>query len=204
MDQQSTLADQWNSRYSQSEYFYGTEPNQFLKENFGSLSRGKVLCIADGEGRNSVFLAQQGFEVTSVDISHAGIEKTRRLADQRGVTVDAIVGDLTEFDLGENTWNGVVSIFSHLPSAIRQDLHRRIVDSLAPKGTVLLEAYTVDQIGRGTGGPQDPDYLMGKEMLRREFTGLEFVYLDERERNVVEGAGHTGMAAVVQMIARKK
>ena len=131
------------------------------------------------------------------------MEKTRRLASERGVTVNAMVGDLADFDLGEDQWQGVVSVFCHLPSELRRSIHKRVMKSLAPRGVVLLEAYTVDQIGRGTGGPQVPDLLMSEQSLRSEFSHLKFVHLDEMERNVSEGAGHTGMAAVVQMIARK-
>lgn len=199
----SPVAEQWNIRYSESDYFYGTAPNDFLRNNFGSIQKGKVLCLADGEGRNSVFLAEQGYNVTSVDISSVGVEKTRRLASERGVTVNAIVGDLTDFDLGNHQWNGVVSIFCHLSSELRRRVHQRVVKSLVSGGVVLLEAYTINQIGRGTGGPQVADFLMSELSLRSEFSQLTPVHLAEIERTVSEGAGHTGMAAVVQMIARK-
>jgi 2-polyprenyl-3-methyl-5-hydroxy-6-metoxy-1,4-benzoquinol methylase len=184
---------QWNLRYGDEEYFYGTTPNDFLRENAHLIPQGSVLCVADGEGR----------EVSSVDISDVGVAKTKKLASEKGVSVDAQVGDLADFDLGRNKWQGVVSIFAHLPTGLRQDLHRRVVESLAPGGVVLLEAYTVDQIGRGTGGPQVPELLMSAESLSQEFAALEIIHLKELERNVVEGSGHTGLAAVVQLIARK-
>lgn len=195
---------QWNLRYSDEEYFYGTTPNDFLRENAHLIPRGSVLCVADGEGRNSVFLATTGRDVSSVDISDVGVAKTKKLATEKGVSVDAQVGDLADFDLGRNKWQGVISIFAHLPISLRQDLHRRVIDSLAPGGVVLLEAYTVDQIGRGTGGPQVPELLMSAESLSQEFAALEIIHLKELEREVVEGSGHTGLAAVVQLIARKR
>jgi len=195
---------QWNLRYGDEEYFYGTTPNDFLQENAHLIPRGSVLCVADGEGRNSVFLATTGRDVSSVDISDVGVAKTKKLASEKGVSVDAQVGDLANFDLGRNKWQGVISIFAHLPISLRQDLHRRVIDSLAPGGVVLLEAYTVDQIGRGTGGPQVPELLMGAESLSQEFASLEIIHLKELERDVVEGSGHTGLAAVVQLIARKR
>ena len=194
---------QWNSRYESEEYFYGTSPNDFLRQNFGSIPRGKVLCLADGEGRNSVFLAQMGYEVSSVDISTVGVEKTRRLAAERGVAVNATVGDLADFDLGQQKWSGIVSIFSHVPRPLRQSLHRRVVDALAPGGVVLLEAYTIRQIGRGTGGPQVPELLMSEEELRNELSGVRVIYAGEMTRSVVEGTGHTGLASVVQFLGRK-
>lgn len=203
MSQMSGPNAQWNLRYGDEEYFYGTNPNDFLQENAHLIPQGSVLCVADGEGRNSVFLATTGRDVSSVDISDVGVSKTKRLASEKGVSVDAQVGDLADFDLGRNKWQGVVSIFAHLPIDLRQDLHRRVIESLAPGGVVLLEAYTVDQIGRGTGGPQVPELLMSAESLSQEFASLEIIHLKELEREVVEGSGHTGLAAVVQLIARK-
>lgn len=203
MSQMSGPNAQWNLRYGDEEYFYGTTPNDFLQENAHLIPQGSVLCVADGEGRNSVFLATTGRDVSSVDISDVGVSKTKRLASEKGVSVDAQVGDLADFDLGRNKWKGVVSIFAHLPIDLRQDLHRRVIESLAPGGVVLLEAYTVDQIGRGTGGPQVPELLMSAESLSQEFASLEIIHLKELEREVVEGSGHTGHAAVVQLIARK-
>ena len=203
MSQLSGPNAQWNLRYGNQEYFYGTEPNDFLKENAHLVPNGSVLCLADGEGRNSAFLAAMGWDVSSVDISDIGVEKTKKLAANKGVTVDAQVGDLTTFDLGKNKWQGVISIFAHLPESLRQDVHRRVIESLAPGGVFLLEAYTVAQIGRGTGGPQVPELLMSAEALARELAPLEIVQLEELERDVSEGSGHTGHAAVVQLIARK-
>lgn len=195
--------EQWNQRYRGDEYFYGTEPNDFLREHIALIPDGPVLCIADGEGRNSVFVASLGFDTSSVDISSSGVNKTRLLAAERGVVVDAQVGDLAVFDVGTSKWSAIVSIFCHLPQVLRGDVHRRIADGLVPGGIVLLEAYTVNQIGRGTGGPQVPELLMSEESLREEFSGLEIIYLAETERDVREGAGHAGLASVVQLIARK-
>ena len=195
--------EQWNQRYGGDEYFYGTEPNDFLREHIALIPGGPVLCIADGEGRNSVFVASLGFNTSSVDISSSGVNKTRLLAAARGVVVDAQVEDLAVFDVGVNKWSAIVSIFCHLPQVLRRDVHRRIADGLVPGGIVLLEAYTVNQIGRGTGGPQVPDLLMSEESLKEEFSGLEIVHIAEIERDVREGAGHTGLASVVQLIAHK-
>lgn len=193
----------WEQRFGADGYLYGTEPNEFLREHVGSLPRGRVLCVAEGEGRNAVFLARQGFEVSSIDLTEAGVAKTRRLATQRGVNVDAVTGDLATADLGIQSWNGIVSIFAHLPPATRRDLHRRVADALAPGGVFLLEAYTPDQIGRGTGGPPVAELAMSLADLRRELAGLELVHGVEIERQIIEGHGHTGLGSVVQIIARR-
>jgi len=194
----------WEERYSVDDYVYGTEPNGFLREHLSVLPMGDALCLAEGEGRNAVFLANTGRRVSSVDLTEAGVAKTLRLALAVGVSVDAVVGDLADYDLGVDCWDAIVSIFAHMPSPVRADLHRRVVPSLRPGGVFLLEAYTPDQIGRGTGGPGSADLMMTIEGLRSELESLEFVYAEEREREIVEGTHHTGIGSVVQVIARKK
>lgn len=200
----SPAREQWEQRFGADEYLYGTEPNVFLAEHAGQLpSDGRVLCLAEGEGRNAVYLAALGLEVASVDLTESGVAKTRRLAEARGVVVAAQQADLAEFDLGRGRWAGIVSVFAHVPPPVRVDLHRRVVDALVPGGVLLLEAYTPDQVGRGTGGPPTTELTMTLEGLRRELDGLELVVGRELVRDVVEGSGHTGPGAVVQVVARK-
>lgn len=203
MTEQPSARGMWEQRYSAEAYLYGTEPNEFLRANAHLLPAGATMCLAEGEGRNAVHLAGLGREVHSVDLTEAGVAKTLRLAQQQGVQVAAVVGDLAEFDLGVDRWPAMVSIFAHMPPAVRRDLHARVVRALAPGGVLLLEAYTPAQIGRGTGGPAVPEMTMTLEGLRDELAGLEFVHAAELEREVVEGPGHTGVGAVVQVIARK-
>lgn len=193
----------WEDRYGAEPYLYGTDPNGFLSDHVDDLPAGPVLCLAEGEGRNAVFVASTGREVHSVDLTVAGVDKTLRLAAEREVTVHAVTADLAHHDLGESRWSGIVSIFAHMPPAVRRDLHARVVRALRPGGVFLLEAYTPDQIGRGTGGPAVPEMTMSLELLRDELAGLEFLHAVELERDVVEGAGHTGVGAVVQVIARR-
>jgi SAM-dependent methyltransferase len=193
----------WEERYGAEEFVFGTDPNDFLRENLSALGSGNVLCLAEGEGRNAVFLAENGLAVSSVDLTESGVAKTHRLATERGVAVDAVTGDLADFDLGIAKWDAIVSIFAHTPPAIRIELHRRVVASLVPGGVFLLEAYTPAQVGRGTGGPQVPELTMTAEGLRAELAPLEFLTIQELDRDVIEGPGHTGEGAVVQVIARK-
>ncbi len=194
----------WEQRYGEAHYVFGTEPNDFLRAQLPMLPRGRVLCLAEGEGRNAVFLAEAGFEVHSVDLTEAGVVKTLQLAADRGVTVHARVGDLAAVPIGLGEWNVIVSIFAHMPPNVRRDLHRRVAAALAPDGMLLLEAYTPDQVGRGTGGPHDPALTMTLAGLRDELQPLEFVHGLETVRDVVEGVGHTGPGAVVQVVARKR
>ena len=203
MTDASTPFYMWELRYRTETYLFGTDPNEFLRSSLPSLPAGTVLCLAEGEGRNAVFLAENGYEVHSVDLSETGVAKTLRLAESRGVQVDAVVGDLGEFDIGADRWDLIVSIFAHMAPADRRQLHRRVVAALKPAGMFLLEAYTPLQVGRGTGGPSTPETTMTLDALRQELAGLEFVHAEELEREVMEGPGHTGTGAVVQVIARK-
>lgn len=204
MTDHSEARRMWEERYGADHYVYGIEPNAFLLANESSLPMDEVLCLADGEGRNSVYLAGTGRTVSAVDLTQTGVAKTLRLAADCGVTVHAETGDLANYDLGDERWDGIVSIFAHLPSVVRVDLHRRVVRALRPGGILLLEAYTPDQIGRGTGGPPSPDLTMTAEGLRSELQPLDLLHLAEVEREIVEGVGHTGSGSVVQVIARKQ
>ena len=203
MDQSPSPKDLWEARYGGDGRIFGVEPNDFLRESLPLLGSGRALCLAEGEGRNAVFLAQSGFEVTAVDLAESGVRKTLELAAQRGVHVDAHAADLADYELGESAWELVVSIFAHMPPAVRADLHRRVAQSLKPGGIFLLEAYTPAQIGRGTGGPPAAELTMTLADLRRELEPLEFLHAVELEREVIEGSGHRGLGAVVQLIARR-
>jgi SAM-dependent methyltransferase len=191
----------WDERYSTEEYAYGTNPNNFLEANVSSIPKGKVLSLAEGEGRNAVFLAKQGYSVTAVDSSLVGLNKARKLAEENGVIVEFIHADLAEYDFGENKWDGIVSIFCPLPSSIRKQLYKKVEAALKRNGVFLLEAYTPAQLKYGTGGGNSVDVMQSKESLSLELAGLKFKHLIELERDVVEGIYHTGIGAVVQAIA---
>ncbi len=193
----------WDERYSAEGYVYGTEPNGFLVAKAELLPAGRVLCLAEGEGRNAVWLAEQGFEVTAVDASAVGLHKARALAAERGVRITTVHADLAAFVIEPGSWDGIVSIFCHLPPALRAEVHRRCVAGLRPGGVMLLEAYTPDQVGRGTGGPPSVELMMDAETLRLELTGLEFLELSETEREIHEGVFHNGVGAVVRLVGRK-
>ncbi|HEY9621114.1 MAG TPA: class I SAM-dependent methyltransferase [Crinalium sp.] len=194
----------WDERYSAEEYVYGKEPNQFLAENYAAIPKGNVLSLAEGEGRNAVFLAKQGYSVTAVDGSEVGLKKAEALAQENEVELDLVHADLDDYDIGKNKWDGIVSIFCPLPSALRTQLHKKVVAGLKPGGVFLLEAYTPDQLKYGTGGGRSADTMTSKESLMLDLEGLKFLHLVELERNVVEGIYHTGLAAVVQAIASKE
>lgn len=193
----------WNQRYNQPDYVYGTQPNDFLHSVSASMPRGKLLSLGEGEGRNAVYLAALGFDVTAVDSSDVGLEKARRLAAEKNVKLTTITADLSEYQIQPDSWDVIVSIFCHVPSAIRVPLHQAVVLGLKPGGVFVLEAFTPRQIDMKTGGPNSLDMLMTLASLRQELAGLKFIQAVELDRNVVEGKFHTGQAAVVQIMAIK-
>ena len=198
-----TPAEMWESRYGGDDFLYGTEPNGFMAVAVADVAPGDVLCLADGEGRNGVYLASLGHRVTSVDLTESGMAKAARLAAERGVELTTDVADLADYDLGTQRWDLIVSIFAHTPPAVRRRIHHALTTALRPGGRFVLEAYTPDQIGRGTGGPPVPELTMTLDGLREELAGLEIELGRETVRPVVEGSGHTGDGAVVQVVARR-
>ena len=193
----------WDERYSAEEYAYGKTANTFLQDKYHHIPKGKVLSLAEGEGRNAVFLARQGYQVTAVDASRVGLDKARKLAEEHQVNIECIHADLTQFDLGENHWDGIVSIFCPLPAMARRKLYQNLQHALKPGGVFLLEAYTPNQINYGTGGGTDVDTMQTQTSLSNELQALSFAHLKELEREVVEGRYHTGLASVVQAVGVK-
>ena len=194
----------WDSRYNNPSFVFGTEPNDFLRDYAHHLPKGKILSLAEGEGRNAVFLAAQGYDVTGVDSSAVGLEKAQRLAQSRSVRITTITADLAQFKIEPNSWDGVVSIFCHLPSTLRRDVYKRVAAGLKPGGCFLIEAYTPKQLAFKTGGPQNPDSMPDLASLRQELIGLRLEHAAELERDIFEGPGHTGRGHVVQIMAFKE
>ncbi|MBW2522705.1 MAG: class I SAM-dependent methyltransferase, partial [Deltaproteobacteria bacterium] len=143
----------WDARYAEPGFAYGEGPNDFLMEAATRIPDGPVLCLAEGEGRNAVFLAGRGHEVLAVDYSKVGLDKAQRLAAQRGVSVSVEQADLADYAIEPGRWAGIVSIFCHVPPPIRERLHRAAVQGLRPGGVFLPEAYTPAKLRHGTGGP---------------------------------------------------
>lgn len=198
------LADFWNQRYGKDEFAYGMAPNDFLVEHAKCIQpRGKVLCLADGEGRNGVWLAKQGHAVTSVDIASEGMAKAGRLAAEQGVALSTQVANLASYGLGLEAWDGIVSIFMHLPPTLRRDVFARGVAALRPGGVVLFEAYAKGQFGRGTGGPPDIDLLVAPDEVAQEFPGCRILHAFCGLREVNEGRHHNGTGDVVQLVVQK-
>jgi len=191
----------WDERYRTEEYAYGREPNEFLRAEAHRIPPGRVLCIAEGEGRNAVYLAGLGHQVTAVDFSVEGLRKTERLAREHDVTVATVQADLATYEPELDAFTGIVAIFAHLPALVRKHVHGWVPRALRPGGVLILEAYTPEQLAFGTGGPRDPAMLMTLAGLTEELAPLAIDLGRNVEREINEGAFHGGPSATVQVVA---
>lgn len=193
----------WDDRYSTPDYVYGTEPNHFLVASREKLPRsGRVLCVADGEGRNGVWLARQGFEVHSVDFSAHAQAKAQKLAAAHGVSITTERADLNAWDWPRAAYDAVVGIFIQPfgPEA-RRTLFANIAGALKPGGVFLLEGYSLDQLARGTGGPGVAENLYSEAQLRTELADFEITSITAYERDMREGNTHKGVSALIDVVA---
>jgi len=193
----------WDERYGREGWAFGTEPNDFLRQEAHRIPPGRVLCLGEGEGRNAVFLAELGYEVIGVDKSQVGMDKAQDLARQQGVSIETVVSSIEEFDLAGGEWQGIISVFFHLVPDLRKRVFKSVAQGLAPGGILILEGFTPRQMAYDTGGPSDPARLLDLSILEEDLPGLEFLFAQETERDVLEGRLHTGRASVVQLVARR-
>ena len=195
----------WDARYAGESYLFGTQPNRFLvacEPVFGP--RGRALCVADGEGRNSVWLAGEGFEVDAFDPSPVAVEKARRLAAERGVSVHFAVADVDSWQWSESCYDVVAAIFIQFaPPDLRRRIFDRMACALRPGGLLLLEGYRLEQLAYGTGGPRCPAHLYSEELLRAELGAFELEQVRSYDAVLEEGPGHAGMSAVIDVVARR-
>lgn len=198
------MGNMWNERYSSSEYFYGTNANDFLIVSSGLISKnGHVLCLAEGEGRNAVFLASTGLKLSAVDFSEVGKEKTLKLAAEKKQIIDYTVADLNNYEMPKNL-DAVVSIWCHLPLDLRKKVHHNTEEALKSGGLFILESYNPKQLEFKTGGPQNRELLYTDEEIRSDFKNIQWLLVQNTLREIKEGNGHLGGSSTLQMIGRKK
>jgi SAM-dependent methyltransferase len=193
----------WDERYSAVPLAYGKEPNDFVREVADRIPPGRVLCLGEGQGRNAVFLAQRGFDVTAMDQSRIGLGRAEALAAERGVRITTIAANLAEFMIEPLGFAAIVSIFVHLPLPLRREVHERVMHGLAEGGVYVFEQYGPNQNEYKTGGPDELEKRPGLEVLRPELFKLDFEIGREVVRDVTEGVYHTGLASTVQILARR-
>lgn len=199
-------APMWDARYATSEYVYGTEPAAFLDRRADLLTPGaRTLVVADGEGRNSVHLASLGLDVTAMDISEVGVAKARRLAAERGASVDFRIADVLAWDWVPDAYDLVVGVFiQFLDPQQRATVFEGMQRTLRPGGRLLLHGYRVEQLAYGTGGPPDPRHLYDERVLSDAFAAMDVEVLESYDTELVEGPGHAGMSALMDLVATKR
>jgi 2-polyprenyl-3-methyl-5-hydroxy-6-metoxy-1,4-benzoquinol methylase len=194
----------WNKRFSTPEYLFGEEPNAFLVAQAALLGHGRALALADGEGRNSVWLAQQGFTVDAFDFSAPAVEKAKALASKHQVSVNYACTDWQSFDWQPLHYDLVAGIFFQFATPHeRAELFEKIKHSLKPGGKVVIQGYGLNQLSYKTGGPDKIDHLYDEDLLRQAFSGYEVQVCETYETTIQEGAGHSGKSALVGFVARK-
>ena len=203
---EKTPLDFWNERFKKEEYVFGTRPNAFLVSQAHRFAPGqRVLCVADGEGRNGVYLAGLGVDVLSIDFSPIALEKARRLADERGVKIETREVDLYAYDWPEAAFDMVAAIFIQFaPPEQRGRIFEGMKKCLKPGGQIVLQGYRPEQLEYKTGGPPVAENMYTAEMLREAFADMEILHLREHDSVIEEGPGHAGMSALVDMVARKR
>lgn len=198
------MKDFWNSRYSEQGFAYGTEPNEFLVEQANLIKKGsRILCVSEGEGRNALFLASLGHDVTAMDISSVGLEKAEERAKELNLIIKTETADLNDFDMGDSRWDAVVSIFGHLSPELRSKIHKNVIRSLKSGGIFLLESYTPEQMMLKTGGPKEENMMMSLKIIEDELAALNTIIKRTCIRDIHEGKYHNGLSAVVQYIGKK-
>lgn len=198
------MSEFWDQRYADEAYAYGTEPNAFLRSQRDRLSQtGCCLAVGDGEGRNGVWLAEQGLHVLSVDASAVGLQKAHALAQARGITLNTEQADLTTWAWPQNVYDAVVAIFVHFPPADRARMHQAMYDALKPGGVLILEAFVPEQLQYRSGGPPVREMLYTAAMLRTDFPNGRIVLLEETKTELQEGLYHQGGAAVLRLVLEK-
>ena len=193
----------WDQRFAGEEFVYGKQPNDFLRQQAAGLAAGQALCLAEGEGRNAVFLAELGHQVCAQDISPVGLRKAEALAQQKGVSITTLCCDLAALDLKPTSLDLIAAIWMQVEPELRARVFEQAVEALRPGGHLLIEAYHPQQLNFSSGGPTRRELLVEAAQLQQELATLEPLILQEIERTITEGSAHQGRSAVVQFFGRK-
>jgi SAM-dependent methyltransferase len=197
------MNDFWDNRYSSEDFVYGTVPNDFFKSEIDKLPPGKLLALAEGEGRNGIYAASLGWEVDAVDFSSVAREKALKLASEKNAIINYIVSDLADFQPPVNTYTAVSMIFMHLNQGLSKIVHKKAIDSLRPGGKIILEVYHKEQLGKASGGPQNYDMLYSIEEIKENFNSLKIEKLEKEVLHLNESKYHSGEAVVIRFVGTK-
>ncbi|WP_147676066.1 class I SAM-dependent methyltransferase [Algibacter pacificus] len=203
------MKDMWDERYASEDYAYGIEPNTFFKNTINAYNlKGKILLPAEGEGRNAVYAAKKGLEVTAFDISIEGKNKALKLCQQEHVTINYAVGNFFDLDIINTTYNCAALIFAHFPPTLLSKYHKKISELIVPNGMIILEGFSKNNLklrekNPNIGGPKNEDFLFTKETIEKDFPDFEIILLEEQQVELAEGLFHKGTASVIRFIGRK-
>lgn len=204
------IKEMWDSRYSAEAYAYGTAPNAFFKDAIKKYKlRGKILLPAEGEGRNAVYAAKKGLDVTAFDISKEGKNKALKLAARENVTITYKVGDFLNSDLVDEYFDSAALIFAHFPPPLLSKYHKKISELISPNGMIILEGFSKNHLqfqkeNPQVGGPKNIDFLFTTASIQKDFPDFDVMLLEEVEVTLNEGAFHKGIGSVVRFVGRKR
>ncbi len=197
------MQNQWDERYARQEYIYGTEPNSFLKEKLRELKPGRILFPAEGEGRNAVYAATIGWQADASDQSEEGKKKALQLAKQNNVQINYYIESLDEWNPEPDQYDCIALIFVHLPEELRKRVHQSAIKALKPGGILILEAFTINQLSRTSGGPKMPELLFKNDQLKNDFSKTSELEILETQVILNEGPLHQGVADVFRLTCHK-
>lgn len=199
----SGTMNKWQKRFDTEEYVFGKEPNEFIREAAELFNPGPdILAIAEGEGRNAVYLAGFGNRVTIWDFAESGLAKAQQLAEEKNVRLMTELKDLTKTEWPADRYDAVICVFGHFPSELRSKILEGVRKTVKPGGVFITEVYAKEQLAYGTGGPKEEDYLYSLENFKT-FGGWETLRLEKKEVERYEGSGHNGRSCVIQYAGRK-
>ncbi|WP_426482498.1 class I SAM-dependent methyltransferase [Chryseobacterium sp. R2ACT005] len=204
----NTWLKRWDERYSSEEFAYGTKPNNYLREQLTLLKPGKILFPAEGEGRNAVFAATQGWQVSAFDISANGRNKALQLAEQHGTTIDYRVGELSTLNYQEQQFDAIALIYAHFPGDIKSSIHQMLNQYLRKGGFIIFEAFSKSHLeyiakNEKVGGPKDVESLFSIEEIKADFPDYNIIELAETEIELNEGLFHNGTGSVIRFVGQK-
>lgn len=197
------MKTEWDDKYASDGYRFGTEPNEYLKQNLAKLKTGKILFPGEGEGRNAVFAASLGWQTDAFDQSIVGQRKAWKLAIQKNVSINYHLQSLENWDSQSAEYDCIALIFVHLPDGLRQQIHQAAIKALKPGGTLILEAFTINQLPRTSGGPKNAGLLYTSAQIASDFTSLKIEEFIETQAILDEGLAHSGLADLIRFTGQK-
>lgn len=197
------MSNFWDERYNTEEYVYGEAPNEFLQKKLAHLKPGKILFPAEGEGRNAVYAAKLGWDVSAFDISVEGQNKALNLAAKKGVSIKYEILGFENANFEPVSFDCICLVFAHMPSEVRRNMHKKLISFLKPGGLLILEAFSKKQLGKNSGGPSNLDLLFSEQELKEDFYELNEINFEETETILNEGPFHQGTASLIRVIGKK-